>query len=108
MAAALAQVASPLVTRQDVFRAAMAPGIAKAKSICEAVAQELRGESAARVHDELVKRLQAEPFEWDDQQLQELSTSISGDSAGSEERDEQPSAAEGVTEDAPASEDKSQ
>ena len=66
---------------EETLRAAMAPGTAKAKAICEAVAGELAGQPAAQVHAELVKRLEAEPFEWDDEQLQDLATSISDDSS---------------------------
>ena len=68
---------------QDKLEAAMAPGVAKAKEICETVANDMAGGSADEIHAELVRRLQAEPFEWDDERLQELAASISGSSPAS-------------------------
>jgi hypothetical protein len=67
------------------LHAALAPGIAKAKAMFEAVAKEMGGRSAADVHAELVKRLEAEPFEWDDTGLRKIASSISGDSSDAED-----------------------
>jgi hypothetical protein len=62
---------------EDALEAALAPGIAKAKSLFDAVAKDLAGQSADDIHAELIRRLEAEPFEWDDKGLREIASSIS-------------------------------
>jgi hypothetical protein len=62
---------------EDALQAALAPGVAKAKSLFDAVAKDMAGQSADDIHAELVKRLEAEPFEWDDKGLREIASSIS-------------------------------
>ena len=70
---------------EDALQAALAPGIAKAKSLFDAVAKDLAGQSADDIHAELVKRLEAEPFEWDDKGLREIASSISRGSSGAQD-----------------------
>jgi hypothetical protein len=85
---------------KDALLEAMAPGVATATAICESVGKELAGEPAETVHAELVKRLQAEPFTWDDARLQEIATAISEEPAASSGSNGEQQAEEG----APASE----
>jgi hypothetical protein len=61
---------------EDTIRAAMAPGVDKAQATFAAVAQDMAGRSADEVHDELVKRLEAEPFAWDDDELRKIAATI--------------------------------
>jgi hypothetical protein len=75
---------------EGALQAALEPGIAKAKAMFDAVAKEMAGKSAEDVHAALVKRLEAEPFEWDDTGLRKIASSISGASADAEEPDSEP------------------
>ncbi|MDP9221020.1 MAG: hypothetical protein M3P23_10850 [Actinomycetota bacterium] len=68
---------------EDALQAALAPGIAKAKALFDEVAKEMGSQSADDVHAELVKRLEAEPFEWADKGLREIASSISAGSTDS-------------------------
>lgn len=61
---------------EDTLRAAMAPGVQNAQSTFDSVAEEMAGQPADDVHDELVKRLQAEPFAWDDEELRKIAATI--------------------------------
>jgi hypothetical protein len=62
---------------QDALQAAAAPGLEKAKQRFEAIAEEMAGQSADDIHAELVKRLESEPFSWDDKGLRDIATAIS-------------------------------
>jgi hypothetical protein len=80
---------------EAAIRKAMAPGIAQAQRTFADVAERMSDRSADEVHHELVERLQAEPFAWDDQELQKLATSI-GQAPGGDEPKGEP---EGETKD---------
>jgi hypothetical protein len=78
---------------EEALQAAAAPGIAKAQASFDAVATEMAGRPAEEVHAELVKRLEAEPFHWDDEGLRTIAASISeassdGDSSEDSDHDE--------------------
>jgi hypothetical protein len=75
---------------EDALQAALEPGIAKARAMFDAVAKEMAGKSAEDVHAALVKRLEAEPFEWDDTGLRKIASSISGTSSDAEDQDSEP------------------
>lgn len=87
---------------EEMLRAAMAPGVAQAKRTFDDVAERMGDRSADEVHDELVKRLQADPFAWDDGELHKIAASI-GQSSSDEPAKDEPSAA---TKEEPESETK--
>jgi hypothetical protein len=70
---------------EKALQDAVAPGIAKAKAQFDAVAKEMAGRPADDVHAELVKRLEAKPFEWDDEGLRRIAASISEATSGSDD-----------------------
>jgi hypothetical protein len=76
---------------EDAVQAAMAPGVAKAKSIFDELADRMADSPASDVHEELVKRLQAEPFAWDDSELQKIASTIGRGSSDDSSSDQKPS-----------------
>lgn len=73
---------------EEMLRAAMAPGVAQAKKTFDDVAERMGDRSADEVHDELVKRLQADPFAWDDSELHTIAASIGRSSTDARAKDE--------------------
>jgi hypothetical protein len=70
---------------EKALQDAAATGIAKAKAQFDAIAKEMAGRPADDVHAELVKRLEAKPFEWDDEGLRRIAASISEATSESED-----------------------
>jgi hypothetical protein len=73
---------------EEMLRAAMAPGVAQAKKTFGEVGEEMGARSADEVHDELVKRLQADPFAWDDGELRKIAATIGQPSSDEPAKDE--------------------
>jgi hypothetical protein len=89
---------------EDDLRAAAAPGLEKARERFEAIAEEMAGQSADDIHAELVKRLEAEPFSWDDKGLRDIASAISEAAPGTDDAEdraddeEQPAASDAAAE----------
>jgi hypothetical protein len=75
---------------QEHLQAAAAPGLEKAKQRFEAIAEEMAGQSADDIHAELVKRLESEPFSWDDKGLRDIASAISGAAPGANDAEDRP------------------
>ncbi|MFL6099782.1 MAG: hypothetical protein ACJ71T_07495 [Actinomycetales bacterium] len=73
---------------EEMIRAAMAPGLSQAKRTFDDVAQRMGERPPDEVHHELVERLQAEPFAWDDGELHKIAASI-GQSSDEEPAEDQ-------------------
>jgi hypothetical protein len=74
----------------DALQAAAGPGLEKVKAQFEAVAKDMAGRPADDVHQELVKRLEAEPFAWDDKGLRDIASSISQAASGADDPEDSP------------------
>jgi hypothetical protein len=89
---------------EDALQAAAAPGLEKAKQRFEAIAEEMAGQSADDIHAELVKRLESEPFSWDDKGLRDIASAISEAAPGANgaadraDDEEQPATSDGTAE----------
>jgi hypothetical protein len=64
---------------EDAVRAAMGPGITASQATFDEVAEQMSDRSPDDIHAELVKRLQAEPFAWDDEELHKIAALIGED-----------------------------